>query len=82
MTRDIIMTPDGGHLEVLTTGGELAAAGSGVVVVPASMVTAADYTRFAQKLSEALVGGDDDRIAQPTPLFPRLEIEADEEAAA
>jgi len=54
MTRDIIITHDGGHLEVLTTGGELAAAGSGVVVVPASMVTAADYTRFAQKLSESL----------------------------
>ncbi|WP_314324137.1 alpha/beta hydrolase [Paenarthrobacter ilicis] len=54
MTRDIIMTPDGGHLEVFTTGGELTSAGSGVVVVPASMVTASDYTRFAQKLSEAL----------------------------
>lgn len=54
MTREIITTPDGGHLELFTTGGDLAAKGSGVVVVPASMVTASDYTRFAQKLSESL----------------------------
>ena len=54
MTRENITTPDGGTLELFTTGAELASAGSGVVVVPASMVTAADYTRFAQKLSAAL----------------------------
>ena len=54
MTRENIKTPDGGTLELFTTGAELASAGSGVVVVPASMVTAADYTRFAQKLSAAL----------------------------
>ena len=54
MTREIITTPDGGHLELFTTGGDLTAKGSGVVVVPASMVTASDYTRFAQKLSESL----------------------------
>ena len=54
MTRENIRTPDGGTLELFSTGAELAAAGSGVVVVAASMVTAADYTRFAQKLSAAL----------------------------
>jgi pimeloyl-ACP methyl ester carboxylesterase len=54
MTRENITTPDGGTLELFTTGAELASAGSGVVVVPASMVTAADYTKFAQKLSAAL----------------------------
>lgn len=54
MTRETITTPDGGTLELFTTGAELASAGSGVVVVHASMVTAADYTRFAQKLSAAL----------------------------
>ncbi|MDR6414531.1 alpha/beta hydrolase [Pseudarthrobacter sulfonivorans] len=54
MTRENITTPDGGTLELFTTGTELASAGSGVVVVPASMVTAADYTRFAQKLSAEL----------------------------
>lgn len=54
MTRENIRTPDGGTLELFSTGAELASAGSGVVVVPASMVTAADYTRFAQKLSAAL----------------------------
>ncbi|WP_104175615.1 alpha/beta fold hydrolase [Arthrobacter sp. Y81] len=54
MTRENIKTPDGGTLELYTTGAELASAGSGVVVVQASMVTAADYTRFAQKLSASL----------------------------
>ena len=54
MTRENIHTPDGGTLELFSTGAELASAGSGVVVVPASMVTAADYTKFAQKLSAAL----------------------------
>ncbi|CAH0182041.1 2-succinyl-6-hydroxy-2, 4-cyclohexadiene-1-carboxylate synthase [Arthrobacter sp. Bi83] len=54
MTSEIISTPDGGKLELFSTGAELASAGSGVVVVTASMVTAADYTRFAQKLSAAL----------------------------
>lgn len=54
MTRENIRTPDGGTLELFSTGAELAAAGSGVVVVHPSMVTAADYTRFAQKLSAAL----------------------------
>jgi pimeloyl-ACP methyl ester carboxylesterase len=54
MTRENITTPDGGTLELFTTGAELASAGSGVVVVPTSMVTAADYTKFAQKLSAAL----------------------------
>jgi pimeloyl-ACP methyl ester carboxylesterase len=54
MTRENITTPDGGTLELYTTGAELASAGSGVVVVQASMVTAADYTRFAQKLSASL----------------------------
>jgi pimeloyl-ACP methyl ester carboxylesterase len=54
MTREIISTPDGGKLELFSTGAELATAGSGVVVVTASMVTAADYTRFAQKLSASL----------------------------
>lgn len=54
MTRENIKTPDGGTLELFSTGAELASAGSGVVVVPASMVTAADYTKFAQKLSAAL----------------------------
>ncbi|MCZ9882044.1 alpha/beta fold hydrolase [Arthrobacter sp. B2a2-09] len=54
MTRENITTADGGTLELFTTGGELAAGGSGVVVVPASMVTAADYSKFAQKLSAAL----------------------------
>ena len=54
MTREIISTPDGGTLELFSTGAELASAGSGVVVVTASMVTAADYTRFAQKLSASL----------------------------
>ena len=54
MTRENIRTPDGGTLELFSTGVELAAAGSGVVVVHPSMVTAADYTRFAQKLSAAL----------------------------
>lgn len=54
MTSENIKTPDGGTLELFSTGAELASAGSGVVVVTASMVTAADYTRFAQKLSAAL----------------------------
>jgi len=54
MTRENIKTPDGGTLELFSTGAELASAGSGVVVIPASMVTAADYTKFAQKLSAAL----------------------------
>jgi pimeloyl-ACP methyl ester carboxylesterase len=54
MTRKNIRTPDGGTLELFSTGSELAAAGSGVVVVPPSMVTAVDYTKFAQKLSAAL----------------------------
>jgi pimeloyl-ACP methyl ester carboxylesterase len=54
MTRENIRTPDGGTLELFSTGAELAGAGSGVVVVHPSMVTAADYTRFAQKLSAAL----------------------------
>lgn len=54
MTRENIRTPDGGTLELFSMGAELAAAGSGVVVVHPSMVTAADYTRFAQKLSAAL----------------------------
>ncbi|UKA54729.1 alpha/beta hydrolase [Arthrobacter sp. FW305-BF8] len=54
MTREIISTPDGGKLELFSTGEELATAGSGVVVVISSMVTAADYTRFAQKLSASL----------------------------
>ncbi|GAB2737413.1 alpha/beta fold hydrolase [Arthrobacter bambusae] len=54
MTRENITTADGGTLELFTTGGELANGGSGVVVVPASMVTAADYSKFAQKLSAAL----------------------------
>jgi pimeloyl-ACP methyl ester carboxylesterase len=54
MTSENIKTPDGGTLELFSTGAELASAGSGVVVVPASMVTAADYTKFAQKLSAAL----------------------------
>ena len=54
MTRENIRTPDGGTLELFSTGAELAEAGSGVVVVHPSMVTAADYTRFAQKLSAAL----------------------------
>ncbi|MDQ0030784.1 alpha/beta fold hydrolase [Arthrobacter bambusae] len=54
MTRENIRTADGGTLELFTTGGELASGGSGVVVVPASMVTAADYSKFAQKLSAAL----------------------------
>jgi pimeloyl-ACP methyl ester carboxylesterase len=54
MTRETITTPDGGTLELFTTGAELSSAGSGVVVVPTSMVTAADYTRFAQKLSAEL----------------------------
>lgn len=54
MTREIISTPDDGRLELFTTGAEHATAGSGVVVVTASMVTAADYTRFAQKLSAEL----------------------------
>jgi pimeloyl-ACP methyl ester carboxylesterase len=54
MTRENIRTPDGGTVELFSTGAELASAGSGVVVVPPSMVTAADYTKFAQKLSAAL----------------------------
>ena len=54
MTRENIKTPDGGTLELFSTGSELASAGSGVVVVPASMVTAVDYAKFAQKLSAAL----------------------------
>jgi pimeloyl-ACP methyl ester carboxylesterase len=54
MTSENINTPDGGTLELFSTGAELASAGSGVVVVTASMLTAADYTRFAQKLSAAL----------------------------
>ncbi len=54
MTSENIKTPDGGTLELFSTGAELASAGSGVVVVPASMVTAADYAKFAQKLSAAL----------------------------
>jgi pimeloyl-ACP methyl ester carboxylesterase len=54
MTRENIKTPDGGTLELFSTGAELASAGSGVVIVPPSMVTAADYTKFAQKLSAAL----------------------------
>ncbi|MGY4543696.1 pimeloyl-ACP methyl ester carboxylesterase [Arthrobacter sp. UYNi723] len=54
MTSENIKTPDGGTLELYSTGAELASAGSGVVVVPASMVTAADYIKFAQKLSAAL----------------------------
>lgn len=54
MTRENIRTPDGGTLELFSTGAELASAGSGVVIVPPSMVTAADYTKFAQKLSAAL----------------------------
>lgn len=54
MTRENIRTPDGGTLELFSTGAELASAGSGVVIVPPSMVTAADYAKFAQKLSAAL----------------------------
>lgn len=54
MTSKNILTPDGSTLELFSTGAELASAGSGVVVVTASMVTAADYTKFAQKLSAAL----------------------------
>jgi len=54
MTRENITTAGGGTLGLFTTGGELANGGSGVVVVPASMVTAADYSKFAQKLSAAL----------------------------
>lgn len=54
MTRENITTPDGATLELLSTGPDAAESGSGVVIVPASMVTAADYTRFAQKLSAAL----------------------------
>lgn len=54
MTSETIKTPDGGTLELFTTGATLASAGSGVVVVTASMVTAADYAKFAQKLSAAL----------------------------
>ncbi|WP_426997713.1 alpha/beta fold hydrolase [Pseudarthrobacter sp. N5] len=54
MTRENIKTSDGGSIELYTTGAELASAGSGIVVVPGSMVLAADYTRFAQKLSTAL----------------------------
>lgn len=54
MTSENIKTPDGGTLELFSTGADLASAGSGVVVVTASMVTAADYTKFAQKLSAAL----------------------------
>ncbi|WP_120519796.1 alpha/beta fold hydrolase [Arthrobacter celericrescens] len=54
MTSEKITTPDGATLEVFTTGGEAGSKGNGVVVVPASMVTAADYTKFAQKLSAAL----------------------------
>lgn len=54
MTHEIITTPDGGSLELFSTGTEKTAAGSGVVIVAASMVTAADYTRFAQKLSAEL----------------------------
>jgi pimeloyl-ACP methyl ester carboxylesterase len=54
MTSEKITTPDGATLEVFTTGGETGSKANGVVVVPASMVTAADYTKFAQKLSAAL----------------------------
>ena len=54
MTREIISTPDGGKLELFSTGEEQASAGSGVVVVISSMVTASDYTRFAQRLSAEL----------------------------
>lgn len=54
MTRENITTPDGATLELFTSGKELTSAGPGVVVVPASMVTASDYMRFAQKLSAAL----------------------------
>jgi hypothetical protein len=42
MTSEKITTPDGASLEVFTTGGESGSKGNGVVVVPASMVTAAD----------------------------------------
>ncbi|MCA4134487.1 alpha/beta fold hydrolase [Arthrobacter sp. M4] len=54
MTRENITTRDGATLELFTTGPDSGDSGPGVVVVPASMVTASDYTRFAQKLSAAL----------------------------
>ncbi|MDJ0320781.1 alpha/beta hydrolase [Pseudarthrobacter sp. PS3-L1] len=54
MTTEMITTPGGGTLELFTTGAELSGSGSGIVVVAASMVTAADYAKFAQKLSAAL----------------------------
>ncbi|XAS67625.1 alpha/beta hydrolase [Micrococcaceae bacterium Sec5.7] len=54
MTRENIKTSDGGSIELYTTGAEPASAGSGIVVVPGSMVLATDYTKFAQKLSAAL----------------------------
>src|SRR4029453_11914978 len=54
MTQEKITTPDGATIEVFTTGGDLASAGSGVGIVAASMVTASDYARFAQKLSAEL----------------------------
>src|SRR6476619_2593849 len=54
MTRETIRTSDGGPVELFSTGAELSSAGSGVVIVPPSMVTAADYTKCAQKLSASL----------------------------
>ncbi|OFI39375.1 alpha/beta hydrolase [Arthrobacter sp. SW1] len=54
MTSEKITTPDGATLEVFTTGADTGTQGNGIVVVPASMVTAADYSKFAQKLSAAL----------------------------
>ncbi|MBT2511957.1 alpha/beta fold hydrolase [Arthrobacter sp. ISL-30] len=54
MTQEMITTADGATIEVFTTGGNASPHGSGVVIVATSMVTASDYTRFAQRLSAEL----------------------------
>lgn len=54
MIRENIKTSDGASVELYTAGAGCTSAGSGIVVVPGSMVVASDYAKFAQKLSDAL----------------------------
>ncbi|MFK0073404.1 alpha/beta fold hydrolase [Arthrobacter woluwensis] len=54
MKRELVRTADGAELELNTYAGGEDASGPGVVVVIGSLVTAADYAKFAKALAEAL----------------------------
>ncbi|MDP5227000.1 MULTISPECIES: alpha/beta hydrolase [Arthrobacter] len=54
MKRELVRTPDGAELELFTSEEGAEAGAPGVVVVIGSLVTAADYAKFAKALSEAL----------------------------